>query len=377
MNKNAQVELHVEAEVENYNCEYCSLEKFKTKDIKNHQKCIEIYEKHKNQIYEEFDKPLKIFILDRGYQISSISYCTKFCDIVMIIVLSLTEVYKTFACVFLVIFAPKECANSDDCSYKALYLNKLYNTVSLSIGCVAFSLFVLLYINNAIRESFLKKNFIYNPRDTTGVPGIHLLQKKGTDYLQREVPERPITGIFSILNVFNKLMKDVNEVEEYVINKNEVLNEIKKKLLYYNRSTKKITDILIFVYLLNVIFAIIAVNYYNNNQSAYIVVFTNIILICPKLYNSYMITQDGYYNTNSSYLVIPKEYNDYNEENKDKIKKILIWKRVLYFKNEGERKSKQRLNIIDTYKNSLINQHEIGKEIAASYPRNPFSLFNL
>jgi hypothetical protein len=334
----------IEEPVENYKCEYCSLEKYETNEIKNHPTCNDIYEKHKNQIYEEFDKPLKIFIRNRRKQIKTISYFNKFWDIVMIIVLSITEVYKTFACVFLVLFAPKECTNPDECSYEALYLNKVYNTVSLSIGCVAFILFVTLYIIDAKRESFLKKHLIYNPRDTSGVPGIHLLQKKGTDYLEREQPDRPITGILSFLNIIKSLTKKENEVEEYIINKNPVLNKILNKLWYYNSSIKRLTDILIFVYIINVIFAIIAVIYYNNNQRAYIVLFTNIILICPKLYSSYMITQDGNQNTNSSYLVKPLEYNDYSDENKDKIEKILMQKRVSYFRNEEERKIKKKFD---------------------------------
>ena len=62
-----------------------------------------------------------------------------------------------------------------------------------------------------------------------------------------------------------------------------------------------------------------------------------------------MITQDGFYNTNSSYLVKSMEYNDYSDENKDKIEKILIEKRVSYFKNEEERKTKKKFDIFDVY----------------------------
>jgi hypothetical protein len=357
-----------------YHCKYCSLEKIPSDLYVNHPNCEEINTLHKEHVYEEFYKPQILFINNRRNQTKNIDLCcNNFTDIIMISVASLTEIYKTFASVFLVIFSPKSCSNQD-CSLQALYIDQIFNTVSISIGLFTFCLFMMLYIIEIIREDFLKKNLIFNDKDTIGVPGIHVYQKKGTDYLERiYTPKKPFIN-FSFLfksSKLSKLYKKEVKIEDYIINKNDILQNIKNNVRFYNNFIRKSANILIVTYLINVIFAIVAVKFYNDTQSAYISLFTNIILICPKLYSSYKITKDGEYNTNSVYLTKNLEYNDYNDKNKDKIEKIIIEKRVEFFKDPNNNKE-------NTLKMREIEQLEFDKKnketnlhIASLYGRMP------
>lgn len=312
-------------------CRYCSNQNQSNKS-NDHPECIEIYELHKERINEEFYKPQKIFIENRRNQNKNKSWFGTFWNIIMIIVSVLTEIYRIFASVFLIVFAPKDCS-TQICTYEELYLNNLYNTVSISIGCVTFIIFCVVYFIEIIRESYLRSNLIYNEKDMTGIPGIHLVQHKGTDYLERPVKE-PKNFRFNFLFFCTKpKLKVEYTIDELIMYNNKVVHKIKNKLAFYNTLIQKTSYFIIFIYIINIIFAIIATRYYNNIQQAYVVILTNIILICPKLYNSYMITQDDNFNTNSIYLTKPLEYNDYNDKNKNDIENILIEKRIEFFKD--------------------------------------------
>ena len=341
-----------------YHCKYCSLEKIPSDLYVNHPNCEEINILHKEHVYEEYIKPQILFIDNRRNQTKNIDlYCNNFIDIIMISISSLTGIYRTFVSVFLVIFSPKNCSNQD-CSLQALYIDQTFNTVSISIGLFTFCLFMMLYVVEMIREDFLKKNLIFNDKDTIGVPGIHVYQKKGTDYLERI--NKPIKPFFNFSFLFKssklkKLYKKEVKIEDYIINKNVILQNIKNNVKFYNNFIRQSANILIVTYLINVIFAIIAIKFYNDNQSAYISFITNILLICPKLYSSYKITKDGEYNTNSVYLTKNLEYNDYNDENKNKIEQIIIEKRVEFFKDPNNNKE-------NTLKIREIEQSEFDKK---------------
>lgn len=362
-----------------YNCKYCSSEKIPSDLYVNHPNCEEIYTLHKEHVYEEFFKPQILFIDNRRNQTKNIDLlCNNFTDIIMISIVSLTEIYKAFASVFLVIFTPKDCLYQD-CSLHGLYLDQTFNTISIAIGLFTFCLFMMLYIVEIIREDFLKKNLIFNDRDTIGVPGIHVYQKKGTDYLERIYkPIKPFFN-FSLFFLSRKLYKKKEvKIEDYIINKNNILHNIKNNVRFYNIFINKTANILIITYLINFIFAIIATKFYNDNQSAYITLFTNIILICPKLYSSYKITKDGEYNTNSVYLTKNLEYNDYNDENKDEIEKIIIEKRVEFFKDPNNNKE-NTLKIRETEQLEFDKKNkETNIQIAVMYnhmQKPPFYLF--
>jgi hypothetical protein len=312
-------------------CKYCSNQKNSNESV-DHPECIEIYEINKDRINEEFYKPQKIFINYRRSQNKKKSCCGNFFNIMMIIVAILTEIYRIIASVFLVVFAPKDCS-MQICTYESLYLDNLYNMVSVSIGLVTFIIFSVVYVIEIIREHYLRSNLIYNEKDMIGIPGIHLIQKEGTDYLERPVKE-PKEFTFDFLYFWTKpKLKTSLNIDELIMYKNDVVTKIKSKLAFYNILIQKTSYYIIFIYIINIIFAIIATKYYNNIQQAYVVILTNIILICPKLYNLYMITQDDNFNTNSFYLTKPLEYNDYNDKNKDDIENILIEKRIEFFKD--------------------------------------------
>jgi len=343
-----------------YNCKYCSnINKDNRNPIKNHPECEDIYSLHKDSINEEFYKPQKMFIEKRRNQSNrTMSYCNNFSDILMISISSLTQFYKTIACVFLVIFTPKDCSNHD-CSYRGLYLDKVYNTVAISIGLISFTLFFILYSFELVRENYLKTNLIYNSLDMMGLPGIHVYQKKGTDQLEREHIPKPslLDFLLDFLLVFK--IKKENDIINYTLYRNKIIDNIKKNLKFYNNIIQKISYLLIFVYVLNVIFSIIATKMYNDNQQAYIIIFTNIILISPKLYSSYKMTEDGEYNTNSVYLIKHVEYNDYSDKNRDDIEQILIEKRISFFKDPRN----LRINVMVAAEKEKQNRNEFNNQL--------------
>ena len=144
-------------------CSYCN------NIHENHSDCENIYLEFKEYIKNGFDRPYKIFIENRRKQTENIHSEYTYYTIILIIITALGQIYKTLASVFIIIFIPYNCAN-EECSYISLYLNRSYNTIALSIGCVTFLLFIILYIYELKREQFLISNLIFNTKDNTGIP---------------------------------------------------------------------------------------------------------------------------------------------------------------------------------------------------------------
>ena len=111
--------------------------------------------------------------------------------------------------------------------------------------------------------------------------------------------------------------------------------------MFYNETIIVISFFTIILYSLNVIFTIVALALYNNVPNSFLIVFTNILLIFPKLYQSLIMTYYGNQNTNSIFVVKRLEYNDYNDSNRNRLDGILNEQRRKFFKDAEFRKQLQ------------------------------------
>jgi len=64
-------------------------------------------------------------------------------------------------------------------------------------------------------------------------------------------------------------------------------------------------------------------------------VFTNIVLICPKLYSSFRLTNAKPFTTRSAYITDFVEFNDYSNTNRNTIGKYLLEGRLDFLQKKS------------------------------------------
>ena len=261
-------------------------------------------------------EPYKKFIQDRSER-THMTHKRTFTDRFILYTYTLYEIYRTIVSAFLILFVPYDCANID-CSYASLFLEKPFNALALSVSAVTFLCFLTLYLIEFLRECFLQKQFIVNIHDTTGIPGIHTYHDVAT-----------ITKL--------EFYMSAHCIDcDHPLYKNALIQNLKTKLQCYNTLVNRIALTTIGIYIINIFFSFYALRVYNDTQRAYMIAFTNIVLICPKLYSSFRLTNAKPFTTRSAYITDFVEFNDYNNANRNTIGKYLLDGRLDYLQKKSE-----------------------------------------
>ena len=254
--------------------------------------------------------PFKKYIQKRS-ELYNVSKLQTRWDCIYPYLFTLFEVYRTIASIFLVTLLPNDCTHQD-CSIQALYVDRTANAVALGIGLCTFCSFLVLYCTEFLRENMLQSELIIHPVIRSGIPGIHTYQNKHLVKL----------GFF-IAGFFNL---DKRLYDSHPLVTNQALTTIQSKLKYYNTLYRTVTYVTIGTYFFNVLASLVAVGLYNANIGSYILVVSNIFLICPKLYSCFSLTHPNgslELTTKSAYQTDCLEYNDYNSKNKDILARAL------------------------------------------------------
>jgi len=192
----------------------------------------------------------------------------------------LFEFYRVISCSLLILFIPQKCENTICSMNDKLYWKTPIYGVSLTYNFITLFVFCFLYFLEIRRENVLIKYLDVNP---------------GLPYNRADV---------------EKLLDQMH------------LNK-KLKILYVHNYYQKYANILIYVYMINVILSGLVVSKYRIPNQTLSTFITYILFILIKLNNVYSIANTEEYTFYSAYLTTNMQFNDIDEKYKDLITEIL------------------------------------------------------
>ena len=189
----------------------------------------------------------------------------------------LFEFYRVISCSLLILFIPQKCENTICSINDKLQWKTTFYGISLTYNFITLFVFCFLYFLEIRRENILIKYLDVNP----------------------SLP-------------YNK--SDVEKLIEIL-----PLNK-KSKLLYIHNFYQKYANILIYVYIINVILSGLIISKYRIPNQTLSTFITYILFILIKLNNVYSIANTEEYTFYSAYLTTNIQFNDvdrkYNQNTK-------------------------------------------------------------